>query len=179
MSRESLTTAYRRGAISRRQFVRGLTSLGLTMTAATQIADRAAAAPEPSDFGADDVYGNEIVADSSAEGAPIDTEDPDAPEGDDNESDDGESANAPGYNTLANELLNVSALPNSGIGHSNERSRATTVLGFGTAIAAAGAIGVRRRRSQPEPVHIWPGWVSSEPASSRSDELPALPPKAE
>jgi hypothetical protein len=45
MSQGELITAYQRGVISRRGFVRGLVSLGTTMAFANQLADRVAAAP--------------------------------------------------------------------------------------------------------------------------------------
>jgi hypothetical protein len=46
MSQGELITAYQRGVISRRGFVRGLVSLGATMAFANQLADRVAAAPD-------------------------------------------------------------------------------------------------------------------------------------
>ena len=45
MSQGELITAYQRGVISRRGFVRGLVSLGATMAFANQLADQVAAAP--------------------------------------------------------------------------------------------------------------------------------------
>ena len=45
MSQGELITAYKRGMISRRGFVRGLVSLGATMAFANQLADQVAAAP--------------------------------------------------------------------------------------------------------------------------------------
>lgn len=62
MSREDLEHAYRQGKLSRRDFVRGLTAVGLSVAAANRMADQAMAgaeatneAPSPATH-VDDVY---------------------------------------------------------------------------------------------------------------------------
>lgn len=45
MSREELEYAYKRGRLSRRDFVRGLTAAGLSIAAANRMADQTMAAP--------------------------------------------------------------------------------------------------------------------------------------
>ena len=47
MSRNELIDAYRRGRISRRTFVRGMTALGISGAAAARMADTMRAAPAP------------------------------------------------------------------------------------------------------------------------------------
>ena len=66
MSRNELIDAYRRGRISRRTFVQGMTAVGVSAVAATAMADRfrnaAAAAPNAqTDDDDDDVYGTATV----------------------------------------------------------------------------------------------------------------------
>jgi hypothetical protein len=55
MSRSELLTAYQSGEISRRALVRGLISLGLTVTLANHLADRVTAA-QVTGAGSDDTY---------------------------------------------------------------------------------------------------------------------------
>ena len=52
VSRSELLDAYRRGTLSRRAFVRGMTALGVSIATANHLADRVAASSKP----ADDVY---------------------------------------------------------------------------------------------------------------------------
>ena len=59
MSRNELIDAYRRGRISRRTFIQGMTAVGVSAVAATSMADRlrtASAAPNAQVDDDDDVY---------------------------------------------------------------------------------------------------------------------------
>jgi hypothetical protein len=72
MSRNELVEAYRRGRISRRSFIKGMTAVGVSAVAATKMADDLRAAPagprggQDVNRGADDVYETPTVAPTSA-----------------------------------------------------------------------------------------------------------------
>ena len=67
MTRSELVSAYQRGRIDRRTFIKGMAALGMSMTVATSMADKLRAAPAPKgsysgrfqDDSYDDIYDEE------------------------------------------------------------------------------------------------------------------------
>ena len=67
MTRNELVSAYQRGRIDRRAFIKGMAALGMSLTVATSMADKLRAAPAPKgsfsgrflDDSYDDIYDDE------------------------------------------------------------------------------------------------------------------------
>jgi hypothetical protein len=139
--------------ISRRVFVRGMVGLGVTIATANQLADVAHAAPRAVPAVVDDVYGGEAVGSGDGDGNSDDT-DPDL--------------NAGGGQVQ--ELANVMQLPNTGVGREESSSRRMKLLGVGSALAAAAALGFQRSKGVGAGLEAWPGWESGDedPAEHRA-----------
>lgn len=123
MTSSDLVRAYREGRLSRRELIRGLVAMGMSVSVATAIADRARAASSQSGGRATRSRAVEVVDDTYD-----DIYSPEAPVG----------------------VGGVVALPSTGVGRESTSAKLATplaVIGAGAALAAAG---IKRLKGSPK-----------------------------